>query len=304
MCSITDTTSDEDLSKCYTPFGLESTVQKDAAIHTESESFIGERFDPEAELMYLNARYYDPTLGLFLQPDWFEVTKQGVGTNRYSYSFNDPVNLKDPNGNFVPLLLGALAAADWALTSYDQYQAHSDWKAGTLSDTQYAARTAMNVGAAFVPFDAIARWGGKGIYAARKFGAGVANNFGSRIVDSFGPLREGPISKKLANTFRSGTYDEVITTEPTILYRVIGDKGNPGGEFWTRRKPEGPLQSVIDSALDQNWGNTATTVVEMEVPTGTRMFEGVAERQSGLVGGGNQIVFDRNVNPVKLEWLK
>jgi filamentous hemagglutinin len=50
-------------------------------------------------LQYLNARYYDPELSLFLQPDWFEVTKKGVGTNRFSYSFNDPVNGFDPNGN-------------------------------------------------------------------------------------------------------------------------------------------------------------------------------------------------------------
>lgn len=49
--------------------------------------------------MYLNARYYYPTLGLFIQPDWFEVTKQGVGTNRYAYSANDPVNARDPSGN-------------------------------------------------------------------------------------------------------------------------------------------------------------------------------------------------------------
>ena len=50
-------------------------------------------------LQYLNARYYDPELSLFLQPDWFEVTKAGVGTNRFSYSFNDPVNKFDPGGN-------------------------------------------------------------------------------------------------------------------------------------------------------------------------------------------------------------
>ncbi|AXX98385.1 RHS repeat-associated core domain-containing protein [Profundibacter amoris] len=37
-------------------------------------------------MQYLNARYYDPRLGMFIQPDWFEVTKAGVGTNRYAYS--------------------------------------------------------------------------------------------------------------------------------------------------------------------------------------------------------------------------
>lgn len=97
--SITVAIFDAGSSKGYTPFGLESTTQLDAINHFESESFIGERYDPETGLMYLNARYYDPTLGLFIQPDWWEVTKAGVGTNRYAYSANDPVNAKDPSGN-------------------------------------------------------------------------------------------------------------------------------------------------------------------------------------------------------------
>jgi RHS repeat-associated protein len=65
----------------------------------ESKGWIGERYDADAGLQYLNARYYDPVLGMFLQPDWFEVLQPGVGTNRFSYSFNDPVNLSDPMGN-------------------------------------------------------------------------------------------------------------------------------------------------------------------------------------------------------------
>jgi len=32
-----------------------------------------ERFDPETNLQYLNARTYDPELGMFLQSDWWEV---------------------------------------------------------------------------------------------------------------------------------------------------------------------------------------------------------------------------------------
>jgi hypothetical protein len=32
----------------------------------------------------MNARYHDPELGMFIQPNWFPVTDQGVGTNRYA----------------------------------------------------------------------------------------------------------------------------------------------------------------------------------------------------------------------------
>ncbi|ESQ14994.1 MAG: hypothetical protein N838_30545 [Thiohalocapsa sp. PB-PSB1] len=36
-------------------------------------------------------------LSASLQPDWLDPNQPGVGTNRYAYSFNDPVNLRDPN---------------------------------------------------------------------------------------------------------------------------------------------------------------------------------------------------------------
>ncbi|MGB3176754.1 MAG: RHS repeat-associated core domain-containing protein, partial [Albidovulum sp.] len=61
----------------------------------------GERFDDTSGLQYLNARYYDPKLAIFIQPDWWEVMQEGVGTNRYAYSFNDPVNGSDPSGHAV-----------------------------------------------------------------------------------------------------------------------------------------------------------------------------------------------------------
>ncbi len=37
---------------------------------------------------------------MFIQPDWLDPTEPGVGTNRYAYSGNDPINNMDPNGNF------------------------------------------------------------------------------------------------------------------------------------------------------------------------------------------------------------
>ncbi|WP_181168040.1 RHS repeat-associated core domain-containing protein [Mesorhizobium sp. B2-4-19] len=63
------------------------------------KSYIGERFDPETGLLYLNARYMDPVLGRFISPDDWDPTKEGVGTNRYAYAQNDPVNKSDQNGH-------------------------------------------------------------------------------------------------------------------------------------------------------------------------------------------------------------
>ncbi|WP_230531011.1 RHS repeat-associated core domain-containing protein [Microvirga roseola] len=65
----------------------------------DTHGYIGEREDGELGLVYLNARVYDPVRGRFLSPDSLDPTLPGVGTNRYAYSLNDPVNKRDPSGH-------------------------------------------------------------------------------------------------------------------------------------------------------------------------------------------------------------
>ncbi|MEE1611405.1 RHS repeat-associated core domain-containing protein [Microvirga sp. CF3016] len=64
----------------------------------DTHGYIGEREDAETGLVYLNARYYDPALGRFLSPDSLDPTLPGVGTNRYAYALNNPINVADPGG--------------------------------------------------------------------------------------------------------------------------------------------------------------------------------------------------------------
>jgi RHS repeat-associated protein len=81
------------------------------------KGFIGERPDPETGMQYLNARYYDPALGRFVSPDDWDPTLAGVGTNRYAYAGNDPVNKADANGHFalgddaIAMGIGAIGGA-------------------------------------------------------------------------------------------------------------------------------------------------------------------------------------------------
>ncbi len=83
----------------YKSFGEAQSWTYDLTEAVENKGWIGERFDAGAGLQYLNARYYDPQVGLFTQPDWFDVTVPGVGTNRYAYALNDPISFADPGGN-------------------------------------------------------------------------------------------------------------------------------------------------------------------------------------------------------------
>ena len=70
----------------------------------------------------------------------------------------------------------------------------------------------------------------------------------------FTPMDEGPLPESIASTFRSGTYDQKVSSGENIWYRSYGGSADEIGRYWTRTEPTGPLQSVIDNALDQNLG--------------------------------------------------
>jgi len=115
--AVTDATGLATERTTYRPYGEEVTQLQPLTL-PETKGFIGERFDDASGLQYLNARYYDPRLGLFIQPDWWEVMQEGVGTNRYSYSFNDPVNGRDPGGHVIETPWDVLNIAIGATSLY------------------------------------------------------------------------------------------------------------------------------------------------------------------------------------------
>lgn len=89
----------------YSAYG-EARVTDNGQCSGGSRGYIGERAEPELGLSYLNARWYDPVIGRFLQPDWWDpidvsvaaaggpagMLSSPVGTNRYAYAANDPIN--------------------------------------------------------------------------------------------------------------------------------------------------------------------------------------------------------------------
>jgi filamentous hemagglutinin len=131
----------------------------------------------------------------------------------------------------------------------------------------------------------------------------VAASGALEVVARYGPMNKGPLLADTANTFRSATYSEVITQQTTTLYRVYGGTAGELGGYWTRSPPSGPVQSIIDSALIPQWGNSATSVVKIEVPAGTKFYEGVAAAQDGLVGGGSQVLFPKDFK-INSSWIK
>jgi RHS repeat-associated protein len=72
----------------YTAFGH---VESTGAV-ADPFTYIGAPTDPSTGLVYLHARYHDPTTGRFISEDPL------IAVALYPYSNNDPIDLSDPSG--------------------------------------------------------------------------------------------------------------------------------------------------------------------------------------------------------------
>ncbi len=128
---VTDITGAPAESTNYASYG----ERTNAAMTTE-KGYIGERHDPETGLIYLNARYMDPIFGRFISPDDWDPVLEGVGTNRYAYAQNDPVNKADNNGHnwaaFADAVIGGI------VDTHDVYSTFTDPEA-TAADKAISA---------------------------------------------------------------------------------------------------------------------------------------------------------------------
>ncbi len=112
----------------YTPFGEELILKNNSSV---DRHFIGERFDEETQMSYLNARYLQNKRGQFLSQDPVFIdlgvdkrTTQALHDpqlmNSYSYARNNPMVNKDPGGEWVHIAIGA-GAGILGQYSYDVY---------------------------------------------------------------------------------------------------------------------------------------------------------------------------------------
>ncbi len=77
----------------------------------------GYYYDKETGFYYLNSRYYDPTVGRFLNADAYTSTGQGIlGNNMFAYCGNNPIMFIDSNGYFS---FSFDDFCDWAGDAFD-----------------------------------------------------------------------------------------------------------------------------------------------------------------------------------------
>ncbi|HZM81991.1 MAG TPA: RHS repeat-associated core domain-containing protein [Candidatus Limnocylindrales bacterium] len=82
-------------TRAYEPYGQVRTQTGDTAT---DRGFLGQIEDVSTGLSYLNARYYDAGIGLFISTDPLYDTKKPKSLNPYSYGLNSPASFSDPAG--------------------------------------------------------------------------------------------------------------------------------------------------------------------------------------------------------------
>ncbi|MFD2115083.1 RHS repeat-associated core domain-containing protein [Paenibacillus yanchengensis] len=67
----------------------------------QSFRYSGEYWDEETNLQYLRARWYDPSIGRFINEDVYEgELTNPLSQNLYTYVYNNPLIYVDPTGNW------------------------------------------------------------------------------------------------------------------------------------------------------------------------------------------------------------
>ncbi len=96
---VTDSSGAKLRSTEYDPFGNWRAANGQSNIQM---LYQGQQQDPESNLYYLRARYYDTTTGRFISKDPVEGTLGNTQSqNGYNYANDNPVNLSDPSGRIV-----------------------------------------------------------------------------------------------------------------------------------------------------------------------------------------------------------
>lgn len=137
---------------------IETAYQYDAFGIQKSENtpdiynpyqYNGKYLDEETDLYYLNARYYNPEIGRFIQEDTYHGNTQNTSTlNLYNYCGSNPVAYEDPSGHAWETVFDV---ASLALSAYDFI------KKPNLVNGLFLAWDIVSVVAPFVPGSYVAK---------------------------------------------------------------------------------------------------------------------------------------------------
>ncbi|MGG3640581.1 hypothetical protein ABES38_04230 [Bacillus gobiensis] len=134
----------------------------------------------------------------------------------------------------------------------------------------------------------------------------IDKEYSTRIDNEVEEIKKVSLPSSIANTFKDSNYRTVITKENITVYRAFGGNADAGGTFVTTSPAANKIQTKIDLALLPEWKNTRNYEAIIEIPEGTILNIGRAEKQftktdAVLKGNEDQILLPLNY---PLEWIK
>ncbi|HET8889243.1 MAG TPA: IPT/TIG domain-containing protein [Candidatus Angelobacter sp.] len=241
----------------FDPFG---NTTGSGASSDNPYQYIGRENDGTG-LYYLHARYYSPQLDRFISAD--PIGFAGGSFNLYTYSNNDPLNLKDPSGR-SPCLLGGLLAAN-AYLGYQIFNELTGRKStfgpgisGAWNGLK-ATAGAFGVGCALfsggealiqaglsTPVDGAVFYSGypEALAEAQQIGTTIGETTTGSLFESVSPY----LPKSLVNSgwnYLSGLYAEAAQGEVNI---VISEAAQGSSVFWQTEFP-----TLVSNPNVTNW---------------------------------------------------
>jgi RHS repeat-associated protein len=141
----------------YDPWGKQYNVHSNSIFSAYSSpgisrGYTGHKMINDMDIIHMNGRTYDPTLGRFLQADpHIQAPMNSQNYNRYSYVLNNPMSYTDPTGYFFSKLwkkvkpfIGAIAAV--VVSIYCQGCGATMWNAAMTGAAIGAGSAAINGG--------------------------------------------------------------------------------------------------------------------------------------------------------------
>ena len=140
-CVLSSSSGSLQETNIYYPFGRIQTTASQPGTFQVSRQFTGQIKDDETGLYYYGARYFDPELGRFIQPNHvIQDLSNPQSYNRYSYCINNPLRYTDPTG------LDYLGDVGGYFMGY--YDVGAGFVTGTAHMVAHPINTAVGVGTA------------------------------------------------------------------------------------------------------------------------------------------------------------
>jgi len=113
-----------------------------------------------------------------------------------------------------------------------------------------------------------------------------------------------PLPADIAVTFLNSECKEVKLDTNRDFYRYFGGTVSKYGRYLTSDQYTNNVEAIQKLALDQKWGNLATTKVTVTLPSGTTVYKGIAAPQNpaSCYPGGAQQTFIKDSKDPNIKW--